>query len=176
MGLDKSEFKAVFDDHFDAIRRFVYFRCGDQEKASDMAQDIFMKVWEKREVMVGSNIKSLLYKMANDMVISDIRKDIVRQNYAKSFEMNDLEMSAHEQMQFKETAQKYATALSEMSENLRITFLMNRNEELTYVEIANMLNISVKAVEKRMSQALQFLRERLLSVELLVLLIAMALK
>lgn len=49
-----------------------------------------------------------------------------------------------------------------MPEGQRVVFLMSRNEDLKYHEIAECLNISVKAVEKRMSAALQFLRTELL--------------
>jgi len=41
--LNKEEFKDVFDIHFDAIRSFVFYRCGDMETASDVAQDVFLK-------------------------------------------------------------------------------------------------------------------------------------
>lgn len=61
--LSKAEFKHLFDKYFDTIRSFIFYRCGDTDAASDMAQDIFMKVWEKRELLTNDNIKSLLYKM-----------------------------------------------------------------------------------------------------------------
>jgi RNA polymerase sigma-70 factor (ECF subfamily) len=64
-------------------------------------------------------------------------------------------------LEYKELARKYSEALTKMNENQRITFLMSRSEELKYQEIAERLNISVKAVEKRMSQALDYLRKEL---------------
>ena len=45
--LGKTEFKLLFDTYFDAIRSFVFYRCGDANVASDVAQEVFMKVWEK---------------------------------------------------------------------------------------------------------------------------------
>ncbi len=72
--ISKAEFKQLFDTHFDTIRSFIFYRCGDTDMASDMAQDVFMKVWEKREQLTNDNLKSLLYKMANDAVISNYRK------------------------------------------------------------------------------------------------------
>jgi len=53
--------------------------------------------------------------------------------------------------------------LEKMPENQRTVFLMSRNDELKYHEIAECLNISVKTVEKRMSAALKLLRNELLS-------------
>lgn len=175
--MNKLQFKEVFDAYFNTIRRFIYYRCGNEDKASDMAQDVFLTVWEKRDKLDSSNIKSLLYKMASDMVVSDLRKVIVRQNYAKGVVYCGDEISVHDELQYEETQRRYAQALDEMPEQQRVTFLLSRNDELKYAEIAEMLNISVKAVEKRMSAALQFLRTKLLDgTALLIVLILSILK
>ena len=71
------------------------------------------------------------------------------------------ELSADE-LAFEELSSSYANTLEKMPEGQRVVFLMSRNEDLKYHEIAECLNISVKAVEKRMSAALQFLRTELL--------------
>jgi RNA polymerase sigma-70 factor (ECF subfamily) len=52
-------------------------------------------------------------------------------------------------------------SLSELDEKSRTVFLMNRIDDMTYSQIAFNLGLSVKAIEKRMSKALAFLKERL---------------
>ena len=161
--LNKAEFKQLFDKYFDTIRSFIFYRCGDTDAASDMAQDVFMKVWEKREQLDSFNIKSLLYKIANDMVISNYRKSSTRMDYENSMTIqNDSPLLPEEELNFEELTSTYAKALEKMPETQRVVFLMSRNDELKYHEIAGCLDISVKAVEKRMSAALQFLRTELL--------------
>ncbi len=162
--ISKAEFKQLFDRHFDQIRTFIFYRCGNTDMASDMAQDVFMKVWEKREQLANDNLKSLLYKMSNDLVISNYRKSINHADYEQSMMLqSDEAVSPEEELLFEELASSYAQALEKMSETQRTVFLMSRNDELKYHEIAECLDISVKAVEKRMSAALQFLRTELLS-------------
>ncbi len=161
--LSKTEFKQLFDRYFDTIRSFIYYRCGDADIASDMAQDVYMKVWEKREQLSTHHLKSLLYKMANDLVISNYRKDTTRNDFAQSMTLQNDTHSPEEELVFKELASSYAEALDKMPETQRVVFLMSRNDELKYHEIAECLEISVKAVEKRMSAALQFLRTKLLN-------------
>jgi len=161
--ISKAEFKQLFDDYFDTIRRFIFYRCGDTDAASDMAQDVFMKVWEKRESLNNDNLKSLLYKIANDKVISNYRKGESRCDFEQSMTFQDNHsLSPEDEMQYKEVSEKYAKVLEQMPEAQRTVFLMSRNDELKYHEIAGCLDISVKAVEKRMSAALQILRTKLL--------------
>ena len=76
--LSKKEFKLLFDTYFDAVRSFIFYRCSDTDMASDIAQEIFMKIWEKKEQLHNNNLKALLYKMANEMVISSYRKETSR--------------------------------------------------------------------------------------------------
>lgn len=118
----------------------------------------------KREQLANDNLKSLLYKMSNDLVISNYRKSINHADYEQSMMLqSDEAVSPEEELLFEELASSYAQALEKMSETQRTVFLMSRNDELKYHEIAECLDISVKAVEKRMSAALQFLRTELLS-------------
>jgi len=161
--LSKGEFKQLFDRYFDAIRSFIFYRCGNIDLASDMAQDTFMKIWEKREQLNSVNLKSLLYKIANGLVISNYRKTVIHSEFEQSMSIqNDVSLSPEEELAFEELFFSYAKALEKMPETQRVVFLMSRNDELKYSEIAACLDIGVKAVEKRMSAALQFLRTELL--------------
>ncbi|KAF5059192.1 ECF RNA polymerase sigma factor SigW [anaerobic digester metagenome] len=161
--LNKSEFKQIFDSYFDTIRSFIFYRCGDVDAASDMAQDVFMMIWEKRDQIDTSQIKALLYKISNDMVISNYRKNTTRLDYEQSMTTNnEAQLSPEEELNFQELSASYAKALEQMPEIQRVVFLMNRNDEMKYQEIAECLQLSVKAVEKRMSGALQYLRTQLL--------------
>jgi RNA polymerase sigma-70 factor (ECF subfamily) len=162
--LSRTEFKHIFDTHFDAIRSFVFYRCGDMDTASDVAQDVFLRVWEKRGSLNAGQLKPLLYKMATDMYISNRRKALCRMNFELGMTPEQgTEPSPEEEMSFRELASAYAEALAQMPETQRVVFLMSREEEMKYKDIAECLHIGVKAVEKRMTAALQFLRSKLLA-------------
>ena len=162
--LSKKEFKLLFDTYFDAVRSFIFYRCGDTDMASDIAQEIFMKIWEKKEQLHNNNLKALLYKMANEMVISSYRKETSRNHFEQDMIRNDAScLSPEEEILFKELTTSYARALEQMPEKQRIVFLMSRNDELKYHEIAGLHDISIKTDEKRMNSALQFLKKVLLT-------------
>lgn len=160
--MDKEQFRNIFDSYFDPIRSFIYYRTSDEMVADDIAQDVFMQLWERRHRLELTNVKSLLYKMASDMVVSHYRKQDVRLDFSRNMHSDDLSISPQEELQFEELSKRYANALQQMTEGVREVFLMSREESMKYQEIAERLGLSVKAVEKRMSQALQLLKSKLI--------------
>ncbi len=100
--------------------------------------------------------------MASDAFVSHFRKTQVAAKYEQSVELKIEFNDPQKQLEYEEVHGQYLNALSTMGEKQRDVFLMNRIEEMTYKEIAERLGLSVKAVEKRMSQAIGFLRERLI--------------
>jgi RNA polymerase sigma-70 factor (family 1) len=158
--LKREEFKKIFDTYFEDVRRFVLYRSGDAELATDIAQDTFLKVWEKQFDVSQPTIKALLFKIANDLFINHYRKGQTAFKFFKTF-IPDTKphASPEEELNYKELEKAYEKALETMPETQRVVFLMSRIDELKYQEMADQLGLSVKAVEKRMSLALSHLRE-----------------
>lgn len=159
--LTQEEFKKLFEAHFAPLRNYLFFRSGDTELATDIAQETFLKIWEKQIRIKPETVKGLLYKIANDLFISNYRKEQRSFNFFNSYEFNGTSRSPEDEMEFDQLKQSYQKALGRMPENQRTVFLMSRVDNLKYAEIAVMVGISVKAVEKRMHKALEFLQVNL---------------
>lgn len=156
------EFKLLFDQNFDSIRNYIFYRLGDADLSTDIVQDVFMRLWEKQiEFRPKENI-GLLYKMAGDEVVNIYRRKEVKKTYIKSISFNLKGISPEDELQYKELQLRYEKALSNLSDKQRTVFLMSRTDELKYHEIAERLGISIKSVEKRMKNALAFLKFNLL--------------
>ena len=159
--MTKDQFKHLFDLYFEDIRRYLYYRCGDTALSTDLAQDTFMRIWEKQMNVMPDKDTGLLYKIAGDLFVSHTRRERLRKEAPEQIRFEQQGQSPEEELQFRELQKKYERVLMKLPENQRIVFLMSRTEELTYQEIATRLSLSVKAVEKRMSGALTRLRKEL---------------
>jgi len=160
--LTQTEFKDLFDNHFDAVRNYIYYHSGDSELATDITQDSFLKIWEKQISDTDeSNIKGLLFKIAHDLFISSYRRQRVATNFKLSIVESNTNQSPEEKIQFLELKSKYEMCLKKLPDKQRVVFLMSRIDNMKYHEIAVANNISVKAVEKRMRNALSFLKKEL---------------
>lgn len=156
---EESIYSALFKKLSRSLRNYLYFKFGDEEQANDMMQEAFIKLWEKCGEVEPEKAKSFLYTVANNASLNKVAHQKVVLNYARNFSgserTNETPDFIMEEEQFR---LKLERAISSLSEAQRTAFLLNRIEGKKYHEIAEMLGISVKAVEKRIHGALVSLR------------------
>ncbi|MCF8366777.1 MAG: sigma-70 family RNA polymerase sigma factor [Bacteroidales bacterium] len=152
--MTKEQFREIFDSHFDAVRNYIYYRSGDQELATDIAQDTFLKFWEKQFGLDKNKVKPLLFKIAGDLFVSNYRKQQSEINFKLQLTSSTSSENPIDQLNFKELHFKYENTLAQLPEKQRVVFMMSRMDEMKYHEIAQTLGLSIKAVEKRMKLAL----------------------
>jgi RNA polymerase sigma-70 factor (family 1) len=160
-GIDQIEFKLVFDSWYNPIRNFLYYKTGDIQSAEDIAQDVFLKIWEKRDEIKKDSVKSLLYTIANNLFLNKIERQKVAFKFEQYYQPGKTTDAPDFDLEMKEFDNKLQKALADLDEKKRTVFLMNRIDGFTYKEIAGNLDITVKAVEKRMEKALAFLKMRM---------------
>ena len=161
--MNREEFKQLFDTYFNCIRNYIFYRSGDQELATDVAQETFLTLWEKTPKLVNGNIKALLFKIAGDIFISHLRKRKVVLKYKAKFVDEEFSESPYDLMHYKELLRNYEITLESLPEKQRTVFLLSRMDGMKYFEIADNLGISAKAVEKRMKNALEYLRKAIVN-------------
>jgi len=155
-------FRIIFDKYYESIRNFIYYKTGDMNLAEDIVQEVFMKLWDCRSTIKPETVKSLLYVAASNSIKSHFRHQKVVFNFVNSnIKEEQAQESADSNIRQEELQKKLQQVLSDMPEKCREVFLLNRMDNLVYSEIAERLGLSVKAIEKRMHEALLFIRERI---------------
>ena len=158
-GIEKAEFIELFKQLYAQIKNFVYYKTGDIETAEDIAQEAFIKVWEKRYEIRQKTVKSLLYTIAGNLCKNRFEHQQVVFEFANNFQQNEFSSTPEFELELKEFNNKLQNAIGELKDKDRTVFLMNRIDGLTYKQIAENLELSQKAIEKRMKNALDELKK-----------------
>lgn len=155
-------FSNFFKSHAKSLRNYLFYKFGNEEQAQDVTQEAFIKLWENCASVPLEKAKSFLYTVANNTTLNQIAHQKVVLEYNKKSPSNNTDTQSPEflmeEEQFKIKLQK---AIANLTEAQRTAFLLHRIDGKKYHEIAEILGISVKAVEKRLHGALLELRKEI---------------
>lgn len=166
--LSKEDF---FDNAYKMFAKRVYFYAfsymQDNEKASDVTQEVFLTLWEKIDSLDESGeVFPLLITLAKYRCLNILRKDKYRNKYKDNNKVTDadisiltLESDYSNGLYTKEVESLIVRAIEKMPVKVRETFICSRYKMHKNKETAQMLNISEKTVEYRISSAYKILRK-----------------
>ncbi|WP_397362075.1 RNA polymerase sigma factor [Olleya sp. R77988] len=158
---EKSRFEAFFKKHAKSLHDFLYYKFGDRLNPEDKAQEAFIKLWENCKKVSPDKAKSYVFTIANNLMLNEFAHQKVVLKHQKLKRTNQTNESPEFLMEENEYRQKLELAISNLTEAQRVAFLMNRTEGKRFKEIAEILGISTKAVEKRIYGALKKLRQEI---------------
>jgi RNA polymerase sigma-70 factor (ECF subfamily) len=132
------------------------------ELSEDIVQEVFVMLWSKRDSIKNDQIIRFLYISANNLFIDNYRhQNVTLKLTGTNKQQNEMADSPEFLMEYKEFDVALQKAISSLSEKERTVFLMNRIDGLTYNEIAENMALSIKAVEKRMHNAVEKLYKKI---------------
>lgn len=159
---DETYFNDFYLQHIQSASNFAFYKSGDKANALDLVQEAFSKIWENCSKIDFNKAKTYLFTTVNNLFLNTVKHHKVVMEYAKAIPYQEpTNQSPEYLLEEEEFKQKLQHAISLLSDAQREVFLLNRIEGKKYREIAELLDISQKAVEKRMSGALKILREKI---------------
>jgi len=160
-GISETEFISLFKEHNRSVKNFVYFKTGNMELSEDVMQDAFLRFWEKKEEIRMVTARALLFTIAANLAKNKQDHKRVVLQFANSYIQQPHSHSPEFELELKEFDLRLQKAIADLDERNRLVFLMNRIDGMTYNEIAGSIGLTVKAVEKRMKKALDYLTQQL---------------
>ncbi|TSE08620.1 MULTISPECIES: RNA polymerase sigma factor [Aquimarina] len=161
---NENAFDRFFKNHSKSLRNYIYYKFGDMEQAEDIVQDAFIKLWNNCSKVPIDKAKSYVYTIATNLGISNTRHQKVKFKYKDYIVQRKTDIN-HESPEFvileKEYMEKLKSAIADLPERQREVFLLSRIDKKTYKEIAELSDVSVKAIEKLMHKALLALRKKI---------------
>lgn len=169
--LDISGFEALFQVNYQPLCVTAYRIVQDKDVAEDIVQDIFEKLWEKRESLtINSSLKAYLIQSAINQSLNYLKKNknaLSRESFYSSA-ADENANTTEQAIALKEVSRRADQAIRALPDACRTVFILSRYEQMSYKQIAEKLNISVKTVENQMTKALKHLRRYLLTFVLLI--------
>ncbi|NAY92394.1 sigma-70 family RNA polymerase sigma factor [Muricauda sp. JGD-17] len=158
---DESLFAKVYEKYAKSLHDFLYYKYGDKLNPGDKAQDAFAKLWENCKKVTYEKAKSFLYTVANNLMLNEVKHQKVVLKYQieapKGYTNENPEFLLEKEQYYK----KYQLALSKLSEEQRIAFMLNKVEGKKHEEIAQLLGVTRKVVEYRIYSAFDQLKKEL---------------
>ena len=160
---DHAAFDAIFRHWYEPVVRSANRVLHDAGVAEELSQDVFLELWRRRESLApDSSVAGYLMQAVRNRSLNHLRHLQVQQKSAVYVEaLSEPTEYADADTQAGELQDAIRSAIDALPPRTREVFLMSRERDLRYSEIAEQLGVTVKAVEANMSRALRQLRERL---------------
>lgn len=160
----KNEFRQIYEEWADPIFRHCYARTSDREQAKDLAQETFVHFWNYlRGAEAVRSAKSLLYRIANNLVIDYYRKHkaVPMSSFAPEDQTIDPGHDPTEERYRQDDLKRALAAVEQLAAPYRQVITMRLVDNLSPAEIAAILQESENAVSIRLHRGLKKLRELL---------------
>jgi RNA polymerase sigma-70 factor (family 1) len=167
-------FQQLFSAEYNRLCRYALTFLQDEHSSEDVVQDTFIKIWETKRGLISSpDIKYYLVTAVRNNCISVLRKQksssVVYTEHAVEPEPEPHLTPTMQREESREREQKLSSALDMLSPKCREVFLMVKMHSMSYKQVSEALDISIKTVENQMGKALKVLREASTLITLVVL-------
>ena len=159
---DEKAFEVLFMRYFPRVKRFISGLLQDDITAEDFAQDILLKLWQKREEMAKiENLNAYLYRTSRNAVYQHLRHILLVNEYGEKQQENEGAGNIEENMFAEELLLLIQHTVEQMPAQRKRIYEMSRKEGKNNDEIAQLLAINKRTVENHLTQALADIRKML---------------
>ncbi|QGY46216.1 RNA polymerase sigma-70 factor [Maribellus comscasis] len=160
---DKDAFRFFFEKYYAELCTMINFYIQNPEISEEIAQDIYVHFWEKRKnIEISTSVKSYLLKASKNKGLNYLRNERTKLNIHEKLGKvaeNNFDEISEDSIDAGWLQDVITRSIDSLPPKCREIFIMAKEKELSYKEIAEQLGISVKTVENQMGKALKNLRE-----------------
>lgn len=159
---DRNAFDSLFQKYYPILCTYCY-RFVRLEDAEEIVQDVMLWLWENRErPIIEYSLKQYLFRAVFNRSMTRIAQNEVKQRADEAYHQRMLDMLQDVDVYLiNELSKHIQKAIDELPPSYKEAFIMHRFRDLSYKEIAEILNVSPKTVDYRIQQALKILRVKL---------------
>lgn len=152
----------LLERHLDRVVGLAYRLLGERSAAEDVAQDTFLRLWSRAERWrPDARLDTWLYTVARNLCLDRLRKS-GRESDAPPPDLPDPTPSAERLLSEAEMSRRVANEIAALPERQRTAITLVHEEGLSNIDAAEILGVSVEAIESLLARARRRLRERLI--------------
>ncbi|WP_304245352.1 RNA polymerase sigma-70 factor [Phocaeicola plebeius] len=174
---DEKAFTIAYELYNKLIYVLSYRYLMDEERAKDVVQYVFVKLWEYRaELNIGISLKNFLFTMAKNYILNLIRNEntALEKQYEIAQQVLGYEDDLVEKLERREQMSLFYQALAKLPEQKKRICVMKIREEMSNKEIAERLNVSINTVKTHYAEALKLLRRELLKLLMIIIILMLS--
>ena len=161
--MNVKEYNQSVDLYSDNVFRFILKNIKDEERARDIVQDSYEKLWRNAENVNADKVKSYLFTTAYHTMIDVLRKD-KRQTYMEDYRIPE---DTHNE-QYSDLAEILNVAVKQLPDIQRTVILLRDYEGYSYKEIGEVTSLSEAQVKVYIYRARVFLKNYIGKMDLVV--------
>jgi RNA polymerase sigma-70 factor (ECF subfamily) len=155
---DIGSFQLIFKNHYKPLCIHAFVIVKDDEIAQDVVQDVFLKVWNKKEELFQiSNIISYLYTAVRNAALDYLRKFKTTEDI-NELEIGDQALDPYQAINIKELGNHLKESVANLPLQCRLIFEMVYIEGRKYQEVADELGLSINTIKTQLKRALVKMR------------------
>jgi RNA polymerase sigma-70 factor (ECF subfamily) len=165
---DERALEQVFRAYYAPLASFAFRYLRDAAAAEDVVQDVFGALWSGRDrLVITTSLRAYLYAMVRNRALNLQKHDAIAEQWERDEAFEDVRVlhvpppRPDEVLDRRLAARELAEAFEALPERQAQAMLLRWRDGLSYAEIADALDISVKGVEKHLSRGLEALRRHL---------------
>ena len=170
---DDASFRLFIDQYKDYVVRIAYSFVGNEDDAQDIAQDVFIKVFQTVDGFKGdSKLSTWLYRIVVNNSLNFLRAkrkmslferldNYINDRYYKEEQNSDMSFSDNDISDLELKIETLYNCLDQLSQNQRSAFVMHNIDKLSYKEIADTMELSLSAVESLIHRAKKNLQKKM---------------
>jgi len=170
---DAAAFDAIYNKYSKKLYNFAYGLLKDHDSASEMVQEVFVTLWEKRnQVDVKFNFENYIFTITYNSIRKFFRQRSMEGKVKDFLFKNSPEVIANTDASiiYNELAEIANKTIENLPPRRKTVYKLSRQEGLSIKEIASRLDISTRTAETQLAKALKYLKEELQTLSLLTLL------
>ncbi len=146
------------------LLRFATLFLKDEDEAKDVVQDVFLKLWQKRdELEKVDNIEAFAMRMTRNRCLDVIRASkTITISAETDRKMKEESVDVHKQVEFTESAKQIKKLINQLPDLQRTVMYLRDIEQLTYDEIAETTELQLNAIRVNLSRARKKVRDEFL--------------